>query len=172
MAFDSDSAANLSCGLYKTIAPLPDREDEVAAGLLVYFHNHSVQGPPLLLLPWRNVNNKWQFHERGYLITDAAYLATLEALRREGFYRLREPFHPKVDQIVDHNALVQLGYNRQAEPILFFPTLHPTANSLVFPNKGVKIALSVCELLEPIDLRGPHTPEPTVPVPDDPPTYH
>lgn len=152
------------CGLYRTTRPVPGHEDEIPASRLIYFHNHSAEGPPIVLLPARNTNNKWQFHSRGCLVEDAEYLATLESLRREGFYRLREHFHPNNQQIVNRDALVQLGYNRYAEPILFFPTRNNQNNSLTFPLQGIKIGQEIYDLLEPLDVRGPHVP--------DPPTLH
>lgn len=148
------------CGLFHTTLPVPGREQEIAAGLLVYFHNHSAEGPPILLLPASNERNRWHFHRQGVVVADMDYLASLAPLKREGFYRLREHFHPTREQIVNRNALVQLGYTIRAEPILFFPMMHTTENSLVFPDRGVKIGAEIYGLLEPLDLHGPHTPEP------------
>ena len=162
MATDLDPLPR--CGLYRTTKPVPGHEEEVPAGYLIYFHNHSAEGPPLVLLPEHNKNNKWRFHDRGYLVDDRAYLTTLQPLQREGFYRLRDHFHPTTQQIVNRNALVQLGYNRYAEPILFFPTRDSKDNSLRFPLQGIKIRQHIYELLEPLDVRGPHVP--------DPPTIH
>ncbi|MCG8424550.1 MAG: hypothetical protein MJE77_42190 [Proteobacteria bacterium] len=150
--------------MYRTTAPLPGYEDRIPAGRLVYFHNHSAEGPPIVLMPANNSNNKWQFQSRGFLVHELSYLASLEPLKREGFYRLREHFHPNSQQVVNKNALVQLGYNPLAEPILFFPTRHEADNSLVFPKQGIKINQKIYQFLEPLDLRGPHIP--------DPPTLH
>jgi len=55
--------------------------------------------------------------------------------------------------------LVQLGYTRAAEPLLFFPRLHETENSLVFPDRGTKIGPTIYALLEPLDHRGPYLPQ-------------
>jgi len=65
------------CGLYKTTEPLPNKEEWVREDLLVYFHNHSQQGPPLLLLPASNAHNRWSFHEKGYLVRDPSFVSTL-----------------------------------------------------------------------------------------------
>jgi hypothetical protein len=147
------------CGLYRTARPVPGHEQEIPASRLVYFHNHSAEGPPIVLLPVSNERNRWHFHRQGCLIPDLAYLATLEPLKAEGLYRLREHFHAGDEQIVNRNALAQLGYTIQAEPILFFPMMHTTDNSLVFPERGLRIDDAIYGLLEPLDLRGPHTPD-------------
>ena len=148
------------CGLYRTSLPVPGYADRVPEGRLIFFHNHSAEGPPMILLPETNEHNRWRFHNRGYLVSDTEYLATLRPLKQEGFYRLREHFHTAGQQIVNRNALVQLGYNSRAEPILFFPEIHATQNSLVFPVRGVRISEDIYDLLDPVDVRGPHAPDP------------
>jgi hypothetical protein len=155
----SDDTITPRCGLYRTTRALPEGSDTVAAGQLVYFHNHSDQGPPLLLLPKSNRHNRWQFHDRGHHLTDAD-LTGLEPLKPEGLYRLREHFHPDDNHVVAANALVQLGYNRAAEPIIFFPRTSQTDNGVVFPSQGTRIGQAVYQLLEPLDLRGPYHPTP------------
>ena len=147
-----------ACGLYKTHAAVPDYADDVPAGTLVYFHNHSDQGPPMIQLPAHNRHNKWLFHKRGYLVSDHEYLATMQRMRPEGLYRLAEHFHPNAEQVVDQHALVQLGYTKQAEPILFFPVVEEGHNGLRFPDRGIKINERVYAYLEPLSLRGPHVP--------------
>lgn len=146
------------CGLYRTTRPVPGHPDTVPSGRLVYFHNHSPEGPPLLLLPAHNQHNRWHFHSQGYLVPDLDYLSTLQPLKREGFYRVREHFHPTAEQIVNKNALAQLGYNIHADPILFFPTLSSADNGLLFPAHGLKIGRDIYDLLDPIDVQGPHIP--------------
>lgn len=148
-----------ACGLYKTTQSVPDYSDAVPADTLIYFHNHSQEGPPIIQLPAQNRHNRWLFHTRGYLVSDHEYLATLQPMRREGLYRLREHFHPNSEQVVDENALVQLGYTRQAEPILFFPLVAEDANSLQFPTRGIKIDQRIYGLLEPLSVRGPYVPQ-------------
>ncbi len=147
-----------ACGLYRTSTSLPGHEDAVPAGRLVYFHNHSDEGPPMLLMPRENQRNKWHFHQHGHLIRDDAFLSTLRPLLKEGLYRLREHFHVDGGRIVAKHALAQLGYNADAEPILFFSTPHPDQNGIRFPNTGFKISALVYGLLEPLDVRGPYVP--------------
>ena len=147
-----------ACGLYRTTRPLPGEDSRIPGGVLVYFHNHSEQGPPVVLVPADNVRNRWRFHTAGTLIEDPDWPSSLVALKPEGFYRLREHFHPSDDQVVNQNALVQLGYNRAAEPIVFFPSMHETENSLVFPERGTRIGQPIYDLLEPLDHSGPYVP--------------
>ena len=148
-----------ACGLYKTGAAMPEHPDEVPAGTLVYFHNHSEQGPPIVQLPAHNQHNKWRFQTRGYLVAEQAYLDTLQGMRAEGLYRLGAHFHPSPEQVVDKHALVQLGYTRLAEPILFFPLVSEDHNGLRFPDRGIKVSQRIYDLLEPLSLRGPYVPQ-------------
>jgi len=148
-----------ACGIYLTTAPLPGHADTVPAGRLVMFHNHSEQGSPIVLLPDHNVNNRWHFRQEGYLVDDADFLASLKPLKGEGFYYLREHFHPNQEEIVPQTQLVQLGYNMDADPIIFFPTVGTDTNTLLFPTSGMKIPEQIYALLEPLSTQGPYTPE-------------
>jgi hypothetical protein len=143
------------CGLYQTHAPMPDHEENVPAGHLVRFHNHSRQGPPILLLPEHNRHNTWYFHERGYLVTSPAYAAGLRALLPQGLCRVREHFHPSPELTVERNTVVQLGYTITAEPILFFGNRNDDDGSVRFADRGMKIDARIYGLLEPLGLRGP-----------------
>lgn len=141
------------CGLYKTAVPLPGKEEWVRENLLVYFHNHSQQGPPLLLLPASNASNRWTFHDKGYLIRDTDYIAKLVALRPEGFYVLSEAIYLSHEEMIPESTLVQLGYNRAADPILFLAEFE--ANSVAFPTSGLKCTLEIFDLLEEVNFRVP-----------------
>lgn len=145
-----------SCGLYRTTKALADKPESVGPDLLVKFHNHSDQGSPIVLLPDFNRGNRWHFHRRGFLVDDPEFIDSLIALKPEGLYRLREHFHPDEEKVVAANALAQLGYNREAEPILFFPIADRDDNAIRFPSRGMKIPDSIYRLLERLDLRGPH----------------
>ncbi len=147
------------CGLYRTTRPLPTEPEAVPAGRLVMFHNHSDQGPPILLLPQHNRHNRWSFHERGFLVEDAAFMSSLEALKAEGWYFLREHFHPNQQEVVPQRQLVQLGYNAHGEAILFFPELEKDRNALFFSDKGMKIPATIYALLEPLATSGPQVPK-------------
>ncbi len=142
------------CGLYKTTAALPGKEEWVRENLLVYFHNHSQQGPPLLLLPATNTHNRWGFHEKGYLIREPGYVETLEGLKDEGFYVLTEPIYLSRDEFIPEETLVQLGYNRSADPILFLAKF--VDNEVTFPNSGLKCTLEIFDMLKPVNFRVPN----------------
>ena len=127
----------------------------MAPGRLVRFHNHSRQGPPILLLPAHNRHNTWNFHERGYLLDSPAYAAGMRALLPQGLCRVREHFHPAPDLTVARNTLVQLGYTVAAEPILFFGAWNDADGSVRFADRGIRIDEHIYGLLEPVTLGGP-----------------
>ena len=141
------------CGLYRTQDPLPGKEEWVREGLLVYFHNHSQQGPPLVLLPASNANNRWTFHDKGYLIRDEDYVESLVSLMPEGYYILTEAIYLSHEEMIPERTLVQLGYNRAAEPILFLAEFEPS--SIEFPTSGLKCTLEIFDLLEAVNFRVP-----------------
>jgi hypothetical protein len=141
-----------TCGLYRTTKPLPDH-DEIGANLLVYFHNHSDSGLPVVIAPDHNILNRWHFHGGGIPFRGLAWADSLVRLPPEGFYTLRKSFDfdggswPK-------STLVQLGYTRTADPILFIAQLRATLdeNDLFFSDRGVGIAREQLALLEPTNV--------------------
>lgn len=142
------------CGLYRTTRALPGKEEWVRESLLVYFHNHSQQGPPLLLLPATNTHNRWSFHDKGYLIREPDYIGTLQPLMDEAYYVLSEPIYLSRDEFIPEETLVQLGYNRGADPILFLAKF--TENTIVFPNSGLKCTPEIFDMLRPSNFRVPN----------------
>ncbi len=147
------------CGLYRATKPIPSGDDFIEAPRLVYFHNHSQQGGSMIVLPGENVNNRWSFSEKGYLVENESFIAGLVSLKPEGFYRVREHFHPNDEQVVDSDALVQLGYNGLGEPILFFPVPVEGQNAMEFPVSGLKIPPAIYDLLEPLNVKGAYVPK-------------
>lgn len=141
------------CGLFKTTEALAGKEEWVRENLLVYFHNHSQQGPALLLLPASNANNRWTFHDKGYLIRDTDFVDSLIAVMPEGYYTLNQAIYLSHEEMIPENTLVQLGYTRSADPILFLAEFEPS--SIVFPNSGLKCTLEIFDLLEPVNFRVP-----------------
>jgi hypothetical protein len=141
------------CGLYKTTEPLPGKEEWVRENLLVYFHNHSQQGPPLVLLPASNSHNRWTFHDKGYLIREPEYVDSLVPSKPEGFYTLTEAIYLSHEEMIPEQTLVQLGYNRGADPILFLAEFEKS--SIQFPTSGLKCTLEIFDLLEPVNFRVP-----------------
>jgi hypothetical protein len=142
-----------ACGLYRTTRPLPEHEEAVPAGVLVYFHNHSDSGLPVVIAPDHNVLNRWHFHGTGIPFRGLSYADSLERIPEEGFYMLRKPLEfeggswPKA-------TLVQLGYTRTGEPILFIAQQRSTLqeNDLWFSDRGVGIKRPQLALLEKLEV--------------------
>ncbi len=124
------------CGLYLTGTGLDGHEDHLGEGVMIYFHNHSEAGPPLVLLPSANTNNRWTFQDNGHLIQDDDFIKSMKAIPAEGFYHLHQHLHIDENKSIPEQALVQLGYTRTGEPILFVPSLDGA--NLTFPQTGFR----------------------------------
>jgi hypothetical protein len=124
-----------SCGIYRTTQPL---EDHVPEGRLVFFHNHGDPGPGIYL-PSGWALNRAQWHDSGHTIPSPEWAATLDPLPAEGLYRVRDSFTccAKKCRTYEADLLVQLGYNAEAEPLLFLPEW--TESGLAIPEMGVPI---------------------------------
>ncbi|MCA9670489.1 MAG: hypothetical protein KC503_33060 [Myxococcales bacterium] len=149
-----------SCGLYRTTQPIGE---DVPAGVLVYYHNHGDPGPGVYLpREWRN--NRAQFHEEGITVPDESYADSLEPLLAEGLYRVVEPFYccEKRCQYFEPELLVQLGYNGDAEAILFVPELIDGAIAL--PMEGILVDDE--RLVKLSALKVPESQMPNGPTPD------
>lgn len=142
-----------ACGLYRTSQALPEHEGEIAAGKLVYFHNHSDAGLPVVIAPDHNIHNRWHFHGAGIPFRSLSWANTLQKLLPEGFYMLKKEFtfdggsFPK-------GALVQLGYNEEADPIIFIGQVRATLeeNDLFFSDRGLGFKREQLSLLEPLSV--------------------
>ncbi len=123
------------CGIYRTTTPL---EGHVPAGRLVFFHNHGDPGPGVYL-PSGWTLNRARWHDSGHTIPSPEWASTLVALPAEGLYRVRESFVccAKRCRTYEPDLLVQLGYNGDAEPLLFLPEW--TESGLAIPEMGVPI---------------------------------
>jgi hypothetical protein len=142
------------CGLYRATKALPGNEEKVPAGSLVYFHNHSSNNGPLpsVIPADHNIHNRWHFHQEGAIenIRSPSWVESLEKMPDQTFYTLRRELTfdggswPK-------GAIVQLGYTKTAEPILFIARVRATLaeNDLFFSDKGVGIKRDQLSLLEP-----------------------
>jgi hypothetical protein len=125
------------CGLYRTGVSLPGHEEEVPGGILIYFHNHSEQGPPLVLTPHDNTHNRWSFHERGWLVEDPGFISALIPLKGEGYYTVSgHHLHVSKEEIIPERTLVQLGYNRRGDTLLFVAEFKD--NAIEFPSQGYR----------------------------------
>ena len=142
------------CGLYRTPKAYPGHEDRIPARSLVYFHNHSDGGPlPSVLPPDHNIHNRWHFHGPAIEnIRNPSWVEALEKVPPEGFYTLRQELTfdegrgkwPK-------GSLVQLGYTKTADPILFVAIVRGRLdeNDLFFADKGMGLDRARLNILEP-----------------------
>jgi hypothetical protein len=142
-----------NCGLYRTTKPLPEHEAEVPAGILVYFHNHSDSGLPVVIAPDHNVMNRWHFHGAGIPFRGLSYADSLMKLPAEGFYTLRKQLDFE-GRSWPKSTLVQLGYTRNADPILFIAQVRASLeeNDLFFSDRGVGITREQMGILEPCEV--------------------
>lgn len=142
-------------GIYRTIEYLPGHEAQVGPDQLVLIRTDGEFAPASVLLPVRNEFNQWKFQMPGIKIppTATSWGESLVKLRHEGFYRLTREFTFGEKGRWVENAIVQLGYTRKAEPILFIAQRRSpiTNNELWFSDKGVKIEPNeVDSLLAPL----------------------
>ncbi len=147
----------LACGLYRTTKDLHINQEVVKANRLVFFHNHSQDGGAVIHLPQENIDNRWIFQSERHSI-EHANEATLIPLRPEGLWWMSSHFHPDDEHVVDKDSLIQLGYNRNGKPILFFPQAIQGTNGFVFPNRGMQVPEKIYATLKPLSVRGPHIP--------------
>ncbi len=147
--------ADLQPGIYKTTKYLPEHEAQVGPNQLVLIRTDGEFAPASVLLPVRNEHNQWQFGMPGIKIppTSLNWAESLEKVPHEGFYRLLEEFSFGDTGKWLVNAVVQLGYTREADPILFIAQRRRplVSNDLFFSDKGVKVSLEQAErMLEPL----------------------
>jgi len=141
-------------GLYKTTKYLPGQEAQVGPNQLVLIRTDGEFAPASVLLPVRNEFNQWRFAVPGIAIpaTSLEWGKTLKKLPHEGFYRLLEEFKFGDEGRWLKNAVVQLGYTREAEPILFIAQRRSplVSNDLWFGDKGVRLDEERLDIIEPV----------------------
>jgi len=128
----------------------------------------SDSGLPQVLAPDHNVHNRWHFHGPGVEFRGLSWADGLVKVPVEGFYMLRRELAfdggtwPK-------GSLVQLGYTRNADPILFIAQVRGKLdeNDLWFSDRGVGIPREQMSILELLSIlpgahrrRGPGGPRP------------
>lgn len=132
-------------GIYKTTKFLPEHEATVAPNMLILIRTDAEFAPASVLLPVNNLHNQWRFQMPGVKVPKVSYGwgESLIKLPHEGFYRLTREFSFGDGGKWLVNAVVQLGYTRAGEPILFIAQRRTplTSNELFFSDKGVKIEL-------------------------------
>jgi len=133
-------------GIFKTTKFLPEHEATVAPNLLILIRTDAEFAPASVLLPVQNIHNQWRFQMPGVKVpkVDYGWGSSLVKLPHEGFYRLTREFKFGDNGRWLPNAIVQLGYTRGAEPILFIAQRRNplVANDLFFSDKGVKVEMS------------------------------
>jgi hypothetical protein len=142
-------------GIYKSTKYLPGQEAQVGPDQLILIRTDGEFAPASVLLPVANTHNQWRFQMPGLKIpaTSLGWGESLVKLPHEGFYRLKREFSFGDKGKWIKNAIVQLGYTRRGEPILFIAQRRTplTSNELWFSDKGVKIELEeIEELVEPL----------------------
>jgi hypothetical protein len=92
--------------------------------------------------------NRAEWNTRGITVPSVEWSQTLEPLAAEGLYVVREPFTCCEKRCVQFQKgqLVQLGYDAEANAILFIPEW--TARGLGFPERGTRIERERVEKLE------------------------
>ncbi len=124
------------CGLYRTGMALVGQEDNVPKGILIMFHNHSDQGPPIVLRPVSNEHNRWEFHKSGWSVQDPGFIKVMVPLKAEGLYTVTGQIYVERERRIAERSLVQLGYNRNGDSILFLADF--VGNSIHFPSQGFR----------------------------------
>jgi hypothetical protein len=143
------------CGLYRATKALPGNEEKVPTGTLVYFHNHSASNGPLpsVIPPDHCIHNRWHFHQEGSIenIRSPSWVDSLEKVPDQAFYTLRRELPLDGGQKWPKGSIVQLGYTKNADPILFIAQQRATLseNDLFFSDKGVGIKRDQLNMLEP-----------------------
>ena len=142
-----------NCGLYRTTKALPEHEADFPVGILVYFHNHSDSGLPVVIAPAHNIMHEWHFHGAGTPFRGLSWADSRVKMPDQGFYSLRKQLDfeggswPK-------GALVQLGYNNKGDAILFIAQKKSqrAENNLWFSDRGVPLTRERLSLLEPLNV--------------------
>ena len=112
--------------------------------------------------PHNNENNLWTFHNHGFGVEDPGFLRAMIPLKDEGFYVLSgNHLHISEGEILPERTLVQLGYNRAADSILF--VANKKGNTIEFPTKGYRFENPEFQtILQPVGFSKPApTSEPT-----------
>lgn len=138
-----------SCGLHRTTRPLEGTA--VGEDLVVSFHDHA--GRAFVHLPMRNELNRWTWRADPIPVHDREWIETLEPLPPEGFYVLHDELSsPNARAKWPRGALVQLGYDRSGNPILFLAQqrFHRVENALLFADRGIRVDRARLDRLEPV----------------------
>ena len=130
----------ISPGLYRTTEAYPLNPETFPRGILVYVGERD--GQTFVVVPHNNRHTRWFWQEPVTPLTDAIWAGTLMRLPQEGYYSLPESLTFEGGGRWLENAIVQLGYNRAGEGIVFVAEMHEKAdvNALLFSDRGQKIS--------------------------------
>ena len=125
---------------------------DVAAGRLVYFHNHGNPGAGLYF-PEKWTANRARFAPQGTTLPTVFDPRALHALPAEGFYRVTSPFFCCDKRCVrfEPDAFVQLGYNGNGDALLFMPEL--VGGAFEIPERGTRLDDNVLGNLVALGVR-------------------
>lgn len=136
-------------GLYRTTKPYPGHEEEIPAGALVYVGKNSDTGVTFVVRPGSNRRNRWYWGEPTIPLRSTVWAQTLKSLPAEGFYTLPQDVEVGDGGKWIKNAIVQLGYNREGQGIIFVAELHESEerNILTFSDRGMVVDDSLLKRL-------------------------
>lgn len=160
-------------GLYRTTLPLEGKEEHVPGGRLIFYHPKSEQGPPIVLMPKQAVDNRWAFHDKGFLVQEPAWGSTLVKLPPQGFYTLKENLRIGNGVQLPEGLLIQLGYTLDGKGVAF-PGRFAAGNRIEFEKRGVRITDLQLDALnpQPFKLVAPQHQAAADAAPNDEPTRH
>ena len=126
-------------GLYRTTKSYSGYEQEIPEGALVYVGKNPDTGVTFVVRPGSNRRNRWYWGEPTIPLRSTVWAQTLIPLRAEGFYTLPQDIDTGDGGRWIKNAIVQLGYNREGQGIIFVGELHDNEerNVLLFSDRGM-----------------------------------
>ncbi len=127
---------DISNGLYRTTTAHPNAD--IPAGKLVFVGENETG--PFVVVPHYNENNRWYWREPVTPLTES-FASTLRRLPQEGFYTLPEALTFENGGKWLKNAIVQLGYDRDGNGIIFVGERREAMeeNALFFSDRGHRI---------------------------------
>lgn len=138
-------------GLHRTTRALEGEERSVPLDRLVFLLPRAAHVD--LFVPERGAHNRWHFPGPPFVVRDTVWLDSLVPLRPQGHYFLSSPLAFD-GGTWPARALVQLGYSRLGEPMLFLAQLRAERrdNVLQFGGEGVRVNDDDLARLEPVAL--------------------
>ena len=127
-------------GLYRTSKPYPGREEEIPADCLVYVGQNPNTGVTFVVRPGANRRNRWFWGEPTIPLRSTVWAETLFSLPAQGFYILPQTIETGEGRWLK-GAIVQLGYNREGQGIIFVAEDREgeERNVLTFSDRGIMV---------------------------------